>query len=114
MIRSEFCALLPDDDICLVRPGTRATAILVRMAECQGLGKSLKSQTKYGTTSKLMCVNESFIKHYVRQTETLQGIALKYGCTVSKYGHLSDIFTDQDIFHNSESKQQEFCVKSVL
>ena len=84
------------------------------MAERQGLGKSLKSQTKYGTTSKLMCVNESFIKHYVRQTETLQGIALKYGCTVSKYGHLSDIFTDQDIFHNSESKQQEFCVKSVL
>ena len=54
--------------------------------ERQGLGKSLQSQTKYGTVSKLMCTNESFIKHIVRNGETLQGIALKYGCTVSKYG----------------------------
>ena len=58
-----------------------------------------------------MCVNESFIKHYVRQTETVQGIALKYGCTVSKYGHLfADLFLQscfsvQGYFHNIVSNQ---------
>lgn len=53
--------------------------------ERQGLGKSLKSQAKYGTTATVASTNETFIKHRLSQNETLQGIALKYGCTVSKY-----------------------------
>ncbi len=67
------------------------------MAERQGLGKSLKSQTKYGTTSKLMCSNESFIKHRLLHGETLQGIALKYGCTVSKSVHIRKVRWNSDL-----------------
>ncbi len=53
--------------------------------ERQGLFKSSKTQAKYGTTSKVISANESFIKHIVKSDETLQGIALKYSCTVSNH-----------------------------
>jgi len=42
-------------------------------------GKTLK---KYGSTSKHITRTESLVKHTVCSTDTLQGIALKYGVTV--------------------------------
>lgn len=42
-------------------------------------GKALK---KYGSTAKHMTRTESLVKHTVCPTDTLQGIALKYGVTV--------------------------------
>lgn len=46
--------------------------------------ESAKSLKKYGSTSsKHSTRNENFIKHAVTSADTLQGIALKYGVTVS-------------------------------
>lgn len=45
--------------------------------------ESAKSLKKYGSTSKHIAKNENYIKHQVQNTDTLQGIALKYGVTVS-------------------------------
>lgn len=45
---------------------------------------SAKALKKYGSTSsKYSTRNENFIKHTVSSADTLQGIALKYGVTVS-------------------------------
>ena len=57
-------------------------------SERQGLGKFVKSQSKYGSTSKLMLSNESYIKHFVKPGETWQGICLKYGTTVRLWKQL--------------------------
>ncbi len=71
--------------------------------ERQGLFKSSKTQAKYGTTSKVISANESFIKHIVKNDETLQGIALKYSCTVSRAprGRALQILSDHMIMINS-------------
>jgi hypothetical protein len=42
-------------------------------------GRTLK---KYGSTAKHITRTESLVKHTVSPTDTLQGIALKYGVTV--------------------------------
>lgn len=42
-------------------------------------GKTLK---KYGSTAKHITRTENLVKHAVSATDTLQGIALKYGVTV--------------------------------
>ena len=53
--------------------------------EKTGLGKFVQKQSGYGTTkTKLNVANDSFIKHIVKPGETVQGIALKYGVTVSE------------------------------
>lgn len=53
-------------------------------------GKILK---KYGSTAKHMMRTESLVKHTVCPTDTLQGIALKYGVTVWLiYARVSFIF----------------------
>lgn len=45
---------------------------------------SARSSKKYGSTSNRNNTrNESYIKHFVTKADTLQGIALKYGVTVS-------------------------------
>lgn len=45
---------------------------------------SARSLKKYGSTStKNNTRNESYVKHFVSNTDTLQGIALKYNVTVS-------------------------------
>lgn len=37
----------------------------------------------YGSTSRHVSRQENYIKHFVSNTDTLQGIALKYNVTVS-------------------------------
>lgn len=46
--------------------------------------ESAASLKKYGSTSRHVSRNENYIKHYVSNTDTLQGIALKYNVTVSR------------------------------
>lgn len=48
--------------------------------------KSLKSSnpTSYGSTNQHKIKNETFIKHDIVPGDTLQGISLKYGISVSK------------------------------
>lgn len=52
------------------------------MYEKLSIRDSARSLKKYGSTSKHIMKNESYIKHTVMTTDTLQGIALKYGVTV--------------------------------
>lgn len=50
--------------------------------ERQSIRDSAKQLKKYGSTWNHVRNNEYFIRHNLEQTDTLQGIALKYGCTV--------------------------------
>lgn len=47
------------------------------------ISESARSLKKYGSTSRHINRNENYVKHYVGNTDTLQGIALKYDVTVS-------------------------------
>lgn len=55
----------------------------LRSYERLSIRESAKSLKKYGSTSKHVTRNQNFIKHTVSSSDTLQGIALKYGVTVS-------------------------------
>lgn len=64
--------------------------ILVKMAEGGGnerqlLGQYVQKQTKYGTATRLSPKSSTYIKHAVVESDTLMGIALKYGVTVSYF-----------------------------
>lgn len=51
--------------------------------ERQSIRDSARQLKKYGSISNHVRNNEYLIRHNLEQTDTLQGIALKYGCTVS-------------------------------
>ncbi|KAJ8313405.1 hypothetical protein KUTeg_009033, partial [Tegillarca granosa] len=51
--------------------------------ERQLLGQYVQKQTKYGTTTRLSPKSSTYIKHTVVESDTLMGIALKYGVTVN-------------------------------
>lgn len=58
--------------------------INITMEETLSIRESAKALKKYGSTSKnLLKKQEHYIKHTISKTDTLQGIALKYGVTVS-------------------------------
>lgn len=42
----------------------------------------------YGSTSRHITRQENYIKHFISNTDTLQGIALKYNVTVSFLSYL--------------------------
>jgi LysM repeat protein len=59
--------------------------------EKETLGKSVKSQHKYGTTNRASSTStypEYYIRHIVQKDDTLAGIALKYGCSVSRWFYI--------------------------
>lgn len=41
-----------------------------------------KTPRKYGSTARHVTRNQVLVKHLITSTDTLQGIALKYGVTV--------------------------------
>lgn len=51
--------------------------------EKQSIRESARQLKKYGSTCNHVRNNECMIRHELQKTDTLQGIALKYGCTVS-------------------------------
>jgi hypothetical protein len=51
--------------------------------ERRSIRDSAKSLKKYGSTCNHFKRQDHFVKHTVVEGETLQGIALKYGVTVS-------------------------------
>ena len=58
----------------------------LKMSETSLLGSSKKSYGRsYATTQRSL--QETYIKHYVSPADTLQGIALKYGVSVSHHHH---------------------------
>lgn len=50
--------------------------------ERQSIRDSARQLKKYGSTCNHVRNSEYLIRHNLQQTDTLQGIALKYGCTV--------------------------------
>lgn len=49
---------------------------------------SLRSLKKYGSTSSHVKQPVNLVKHFVSSSDTLQGIALRYGVTVSPPGNI--------------------------
>lgn len=69
--------------------------------EKQSIRDSARSLKKYGSTccNHQIRNNETLVRHDVEKTDTLQGIALKYGCTVSNtsflfFNYLLEIIID--------------------
>lgn len=55
------------------------------MEEKLSIRESAKSLKKYGSTNNHHKRPEHYIKHVLSKSDTLQGIALKYGVTVSMF-----------------------------
>lgn len=51
-------------------------------SERQSIRDSARQLKKYGSTCNHVRNNEFYIRHNLEQSDTLQGLALKYGCTV--------------------------------
>lgn len=62
------------------------------------ISESARCLKKYGSTSRHVSRNENYIKHYVQDTDTLQGIALKYDVTVSARTNRRSAFYARAIF----------------
>ncbi|XP_076281760.1 lysM peptidoglycan-binding domain-containing protein red isoform X2 [Lasioglossum baleicum] len=58
-------------------------------------GKTLK---KYGSTVKHVIRTENLIKHAVSATDTLQGIALKYGVTTEQIRRVNRLWASDSLF----------------
>ncbi|XP_014467422.1 PREDICTED: lysM and putative peptidoglycan-binding domain-containing protein 2 isoform X2 [Dinoponera quadriceps] len=58
-------------------------------------GRTLK---KYGSTAKHMTRTESLVKHIVSSTDTLQGIALKYGVTTEQIRRVNRLWASDSLF----------------
>ncbi|XP_077867486.1 lysM and putative peptidoglycan-binding domain-containing protein 2-like [Saccoglossus kowalevskii] len=66
-------------------------------SERQGLGITKKHYGRsYGSLQKSK--QEIYIKHSVSETDTLQGIALKYGVTIEQIKRANKLFTTDSIF----------------
>ncbi|XP_044263719.1 lysM and putative peptidoglycan-binding domain-containing protein 1 [Tribolium madens] len=59
---------------------------------------SARSLKKYGSTSKHVNRNENCIKHYVTNTDTLQGIALKYDVTIEQIRRVNRLWASDSLF----------------
>ncbi|XP_076246737.1 lysM peptidoglycan-binding domain-containing protein red [Calliopsis andreniformis] len=58
-------------------------------------GKTLK---KYGSTAKHITRTENLVKHTVSATDTLQGIALKYGVTTEQIRRVNRLWASDSLF----------------
>lgn len=66
--------------------------------ERTSFGGLAKSDKKYGSTSNHMKRNEVYVKHYVSPSDTLQGIALRYGVTTEQIRRVNRIWTNDSLF----------------
>ncbi|CAG9857418.1 unnamed protein product [Phyllotreta striolata] len=59
---------------------------------------SAQSLKKYGSTSRHVTKPDTFIKHYVDNADTLQGIALKYDVTIEQIRRANKLWTSDSLF----------------
>ncbi|KAJ8934447.1 hypothetical protein NQ314_013321 [Rhamnusium bicolor] len=59
---------------------------------------SARSLKKYGSTSRHVTRNENYIKHFVSNTDTLQGIALKYNVTIEQIRRANKLWASDSLF----------------
>ncbi|XP_045471593.1 lysM and putative peptidoglycan-binding domain-containing protein 2 [Harmonia axyridis] len=61
--------------------------------------ESARSLKKYGSTSsKYATKSENYIKHYISNTDTLQGIALKYDVSIEQIRRANRLWTSDSLF----------------
>ncbi|XP_046740577.1 lysM and putative peptidoglycan-binding domain-containing protein 2 isoform X5 [Diprion similis] len=68
------------------------------MEERMSIRDSSKALKKYGSTAKHMTRNENLIKHVVSASDTLQGIALKYGVTTEQIRRANRLWASDSLF----------------
>lgn len=66
--------------------------------EKQSIRESARSLKKYGSTCNHVRNDEVLIRHEVEKTDTLQGIALKYGCTTEQIRRANRLFASDSLF----------------
>lgn len=66
--------------------------------EKQSIRESARSLKKYGSTCNHMRNNDTLVKHDIEKTDTLQGIALKYGCTTEQIRRANRLFASDSLF----------------
>uniref|UniRef100_A0A023F7Z6 Putative lysm n=1 Tax=Triatoma infestans TaxID=30076 RepID=A0A023F7Z6_TRIIF len=70
----------------------------INMEERIAIKDSARSLKKYGSTSSNSKRCESFIKHQVVQSDTLQGLALKYGVTTEQIRRANTLWANDSLF----------------
>ncbi|XP_023287948.1 lysM and putative peptidoglycan-binding domain-containing protein 2 isoform X2 [Orussus abietinus] len=68
------------------------------MEERRSIRESSKTPKRYGSTAKHMTRNENLIKHVVSKSDTLQGIALKYGVTTEQIRRVNRLWASDSLF----------------
>ncbi|XP_046479190.2 lysM and putative peptidoglycan-binding domain-containing protein 2 isoform X4 [Neodiprion pinetum] len=68
------------------------------MEERMSIRDSSKALKKYGSTAKHMTRNENLVKHVVSASDTLQGIALKYGVTTEQIRRANRLWASDSLF----------------
>ncbi|XP_061393386.1 uncharacterized protein LOC133328892 [Musca vetustissima] len=87
-LHSQFHEIVPDMDDDFV------------FNEKQSIRDSSRSLKKYGSTccNQNIRNNEILVRHVVEKTDTLQGIALKYGCTTEQIRRANRLFASDSLF----------------
>ncbi|XP_066583043.1 lysM and putative peptidoglycan-binding domain-containing protein 2-like [Prorops nasuta] len=68
------------------------------MEERMCIRDSSKPHKKYGSTAKHITRTENLVKHSVSPTDTLQGIALKYGVTTEQIRRINRLWASDSLF----------------
>ncbi|XP_075222366.1 lysM peptidoglycan-binding domain-containing protein red [Lycorma delicatula] len=68
------------------------------MDEKKSIRDSARTLKKYGSTSNHLKRQEHFVKHIVTETDTLQGIALKYGVTTEQIRRANRLWANDSLF----------------
>ncbi|GFG28639.1 hypothetical protein Cfor_06572 [Coptotermes formosanus] len=66
--------------------------------ERRSIRDSAKSLKKYGSTCNHFKRQDHFVKHYVLEGETMQGIALKYGVTMEQIRRVNHLWASDSLF----------------
>ncbi|GAB0087641.1 uncharacterized protein DMENIID0001_019730 [Sergentomyia squamirostris] len=66
--------------------------------EKQSIRDSARSLKKYGSTCNHVRNTDVLIRHEVEKTDTLQGIALKYGCSTEQIRRANRLFASDSLF----------------
>ncbi|XP_054725588.1 uncharacterized protein DDB_G0281497 isoform X1 [Anastrepha obliqua] len=89
-LHSQFHEIVPDMD----------DTDYMMFNEKQSIRESARSLKKYGSTccNHNLRNNEILIRHDVEKTDTLQGIALKYGCSTEQIRRANRLFASDSLF----------------
>lgn len=66
--------------------------------ERRSIRDSAKSLKKYGSTCNHFKRQDHFVKHYVAEGDTMQGIALKYGVTMEEIRRVNQLWASDSLF----------------